>query len=197
MNMHPRSAQSRLAAIVLLVIAVILATAVFAVPTLWLHKRYDAYLDDFTDRLQRYRRVASLRPAIEAATTEVLKRDGGKFYSHASSNNLAAAELQSLVTRIIERHQGRVASSQIKAEKEDSKEGAPPKVSIFVQFSASIIPLQVILHAIETNTPYLFIEKATLTSRYGRTYKPDPGLQPELSIQLTISGYMLSAGAQP
>lgn len=190
-------AQSRWAAIALLVLAIALVAALFALPTLWLHKRYDAYLEDYTDRLQRYRRIAALRPAIEAATVEVLRREGGKFYLLAPSQNLAAAELQSLVTRIVERHQGRVVSSQIHAGKDEGKAGEPLKVSIQVQLAASTVPLQLILHAIETHVPYLFIEKATVTSRHGRTYRPEPGVQPQFDVQLTISGYVLAAGVQP
>lgn len=197
MNDHPHRTPGRWAAIALLLLVIALAVALFAAPTLWLHQRYDAYLDDYTDRLQRYRRVAALRPAIEAATTEVLKREGGKFYLHASSQNLAAAELQSLVTRTVERHKGRVVSSQTLIAKEEGKAGDPLKVSIDVNLAAPIVPLQLILHAIETHVPYVFVEKAALTSVHGRAYRPVPGVQPEYNVQLTISGYILPVEAQP
>lgn len=196
---HPQLLEGarRLAAVSLLLFAIALVASLFVLPTLWLHKHYDAFLEDYSNKLQRYQRVAALRPAIEPAIDAVGKRDGRKFYLRAATPNLAAAELQSLATRIVERHSGRVVSSQVRADKEEGQPKGPRKVSIQLQLAASIIPLQLILHSIESHVPYLFIEKATIASKYGRTYRPEPGIQPEYDVQLTIAGYLLPGEGPP
>lgn len=197
MNIRLTPLQSRFAASVLLAVTVALVVALFVAPTLWLHKHYDAFLDDYADRLERYRRVAALRPTIEAATDEVLKRDGRKFYLHANSLTLAAAELQGLLTRLVEGNKGHITSSQVLAQKDEPQADEPRKVTLYIQLTASIVPLQLILHAIESNVPYLYIDRVVLASNHGRAYRPEPGVQPEFGVQLTVSGYALPEKAIP
>jgi general secretion pathway protein M len=189
--------QSRLAAVLLLLVAVALLVAAVAVPTRWLHQRYDRFIEDYSDRLQRYRRVAALRPGIEAATAAAEKRDSRKYYLKAGSPTLAAAELQGLVTRIVDGHQGKVMSSQILPAKEDGKSAGPLKVALSVQLGAAIIPLQMILHSLEAAEPYLFIDQLTVRANQGRQYKPMPGVQPEYVVQITVHAYAPATGAKP
>jgi hypothetical protein len=189
MTLQLSSGQRRTVALGLLLLTVALIVTAFALPTWWLHARYDRFLEDYSDRQQRYQRVAALRPDINAAITDVMKLDARKHYLNGASPTLAGAELQSLVTRIIETHKGRIASSQVLANTEETKTPGALKIALQVQMAASMIPLQLILHAIETSEPTLFIDKLTVTSNFGRGYRPEPGVQPEFQVQLTISGY--------
>jgi general secretion pathway protein M len=190
------SALSKLAAVLLLVTVIGGVAAVFAAPTLWLHKRYDQFLDDYADRLQRYRRVAATRTNVDSAIENVRRADGRKYYLKSPSDNLAAAELQTLATQTVERFSGRVLSSQIQATLNDEK-SRERKVKISIQLSAATTPMQLILHTIETHTPYLFIETASFSSRYGRGYRPEPGVQPEIDANLVIVAYLPPHGAPP
>lgn len=187
----------RAVALGLLLLAIALAVTAVALPTWWLHGRYDRFLEDYSDQLQRYQRVAVLRPDIDAAITAVAKLEGRKHYLNGASPTLAGAELQSLVTRIIENHKGRIASSQVLANNEEAKAAEARKITLQVQMAASMIPLQLILHAIETNEPMLFIDRLTVTSNAGRGYQPVPGVQPEFQVQLTVSGYSPMDGGKP
>jgi general secretion pathway protein M len=186
-----------MAAVGILLLLVSLVIAVVALPTLWLHKRYDAYLEDYSDRLQRYRRVAASRPVIETAILEIDKRDGRKYYLKGASPTLVVAELQGLVTRTIEAHMGKIASSQGQPVKDEAKATEPAKSAISVQFTASVPSLQLILHAIEIHEPYLFIDQLAIRAHQSRMYKPVPGVQPEFIIQMTVSAYALGGGAKP
>lgn len=189
--------QSRYIALALLLLAVVSIVAAAAWPTWWLNRRYDTSLDDYTDRLARYRRVAALRPAIEQAISAAEKREGRKYYLKGPSATLAAAELQGMVTRIVEVHKGRVISSQVLPSKDEGKAGAASKVSISIILNASIIPLQMILHTVETQEPYLFIDQLTVRANQGRAYRPQPGVQPEFGVQMTLHGYLNTPGAKP
>jgi general secretion pathway protein M len=134
-----------------------------------------------------------MRPAIEEAIAEVDKRDARKRdYWKGSTPALAAAEIQAAVNKIIETNNARVFSSQTLPVRNDGKAVAgPAKVSISVQMTASIVPLQLVLHAIETQQPYLFVDQLSVRSNQGRTYKAAPGQVPEYVIQLTVRGYYL------
>jgi general secretion pathway protein M len=196
MSLHLSKGQSRLAAIGLLLFVLLLMATAIAVPTWWLHKRYDTKIDEFSDRLERYRRVEMLRPDIERSIVNIEKLEGQKYYLKGGTPTLITAELQGLLTRIIESNQGRMISSQVQPVKDEHKTTEPAKVSVSVQLVASIVPLQLILNAIEGHTPYLFIDQLTVRANQGRGYKPVPGVQPEFSVQLTVSGFSLSDGSR-
>jgi general secretion pathway protein M len=189
--------QSKALAVALTLLVFIALAAAVTLPTIWLHKRYDQFIESYGDHLQRYRRVVALRPAIEAATKAAEKRDSRKYYLKGGSPTLAAAELQGMVTRIVDSNQGKIMSSQILPPKDDGKTTGPLKVTISVQLGAAIIPLQMILHALETTEPYLFIDQLTVRANQGRTYKPIPGMQPEYVIQMTVHAYAHVAGSKP
>jgi general secretion pathway protein M len=197
MKLHLTKTQGRLAAISILVATLLLLVFAFSAPIWWLHKRYDDKIEEYSDQLQRYRRVGVLRPAIESSLQDVEKREPRKYYLKSNTPALAAAELQDLLTRIIEGSQGRMISSQALPDKEEKKSPTPVKVAISIQMNATIVPLQLILHAIEDHTPSLFIEQLTVRANQGRGYKPTPGIQPEFGVQMTVSGYSLNEGVKP
>jgi len=191
------SAQSRLLAAALLLLVIALVVAAIGVPTLLLHKRYDNHLDDFSDRLQRYRRVAALRPQIDASIAEVEARMGRQFYLKATTPSSAAAELQALVTRVIEANKGRIVTSQVLPVKDEGKAGEPIKAAISVQMNASIIQLLIILHALESNQPYVFVDQLTVRAGQGRAYRPVPGAEPDYVVQLAVSGFAPAGAGKP
>lgn len=188
--------QQRLAAVGLLLILLGAIVGAVAFPGWWLNKRYDDYLSDYTDRVERYLRVAAFRSDIEKAVVDIEKRDSRQFYLKGASSGLAAAELQGLVTQVIETHGGRVVSSQIQQAKDDAKPKGVAKVTISVQLNAPIVPLQLILHAIESHQPYFFVDQFSVRANQGRGYKPVPGGQPEFAVQLTISAYIPIEGVE-
>ncbi len=189
--------QSQLVAIFLLIVALGLAFAALAVPVWWLHQHYDYYIDDYSDRLRRYQQIADLRSQIEHSISTVTERDAGKYYLKGATPALAGAELQGLVTRIVEAQKGKLFSSQILANNSLKEDEPISKIAIQVQLSAAIIPLQLILHSLEANQPYLFIDKLLITSNFGRLYKPLPGVQPDYQVQLTVSAYVRPREAIP
>lgn len=189
--------QSKYAALALLLALLGLLVAAVAWPVLRLHQHYDEHIEEYSDRLSRFRRVAALRPDIESTLAAVTRKDGHKFYLQATTATLAAAELQNQVTKIIESQQGRIISSQPLPAKEDAKGGKATRVAVSVQMAAAMVPLQLILHRIESAEPYLFIDQITIRSAQGRAYKPVPGVQPEVSVQFTVSAWALTAKAKP
>ena len=189
--------QSRALAVLLFLLVISAVVTAVAVPVRLLNQHYDSTLEDYTDRLARYRRVVALRPAIEAAMKTVEARAGRQYYLKPASPALSAAELQGLVTRIIETHRGKIAASQALPAKEDGKAAEPVKVAISVQMIASIAPLVMILHALETNQPYLFVDQLTVQANQGRGYRPVSGVEPEYVVSLTVFGFAPAGSAKP
>ena len=196
MRRRPSPAQSRALALLLLLVAVSAAVAAVALPTWLLQQRYDSYLEDYTDRLKRYRRVAALRPAIENEVRAVEARAGRQYYLKGASPASSAAELQQLVTEIIETNKGRITGSQALPPKEDGKTAGPAKATISVQMNASIIPLLGILHTLETTQPYLFVDQLSVRANQGRAYRPVVGVEPEYVVQFRVSGFALAGGGK-
>lgn len=197
MKFRMTASQSRFAAVGLLILVAALLAAAVALPTWWLHRHYDNHLEDYSDRLARYRRVAAMRPAIEEAIATLEKRDAHKYYLKGASPTLTAAELQGYVARVIESRKGRIISTQVLPAKDEGKTTGPTKVVLSVQMNTAIVPLQLVLHALETGEPYLFIDQLVVRASQGRGYKPVPGVQPEFNVQMTIHGYALPAGGKP
>ena len=188
--------QSRILALLLLIAALMLVAAAIALPAWRLHQHYDHHIEEYADHLARYREIAARKPAIDEALKAVQGRNPQQYYLKANAPTLAAAELQGIVTRVVESHQGRVISSQILQQKDDGK-SMPGKMTLSLQMNANIVALQMILHSLETHQPSLFINQMSVRASQGRAYKPAPGAQPEFMVQLTVSAYMAEASTKP
>lgn len=194
--MSPRltAQQQKLLAVALLCISAIVVLGAVTWPILWANRYYGTSLAEAQDRLARYSRIAATRPMIEQAIVKTEQERPTRFYLRGESASIAAAELQNLITRIISEQNGKVVSSQVIPQRDDPKNPAVSKVTINVQLSAAITPLQLILHAFETNEPSLFIDQLTVRAQFGRGYRLVPGIQPEYAAQMTIHGYAIASG---
>jgi general secretion pathway protein M len=182
-------AQRRALALGLLALAVAAALALLLAPVLLLHKHYDDAIASWTTRLATYRRVAAQAPALRSALDAMRTKDGRRFYLRNTAPNLAGAELQELVKTAIEQGGGRITTSQSPAPRDD---GGFRQIVANVQFFATTPNLQRILHAVETKEPLLVIDNVTIrpTNAF-RGFKPAPGQEPEVNVQLDVSAWAL------
>jgi hypothetical protein len=178
-----------LAAVVLFVLAVVLG------PILLLHRHYDAAIDDLSDRLVRYRRVAAQAPELRRALDLVKEKDGRRFYLKNTAPNLAAAELADLVRGTIENNGGRITTSQNPGPRD---EGNFKQLTVNVQFFATTPNLAKILQAIDTQVPYLLVDNMTIRPLNAfRGFKPAAGQEPENNVQLDVSALAYPEAARP
>lgn len=176
-------------AIALFLVLLCLAGVVlaFAWPTYWLHQRYDQQLDEVTRRITAYRRVSAMRPDIEQAMDKLSKWDSKKLYLKSSNPSRAAAELQDMVKQLVESKGGRLLSVQIVPPKD---EGSHRRIGLNIQVAGSLIVIQQVLYGVTQKEPYLFLDTFSLRGTV-RNYRPQPGVEPELSGQLVIYGYTM------
>jgi general secretion pathway protein M len=105
---------------------------------------------------------------------------------------LSAAEAVEAVRTIIEANGGKLITIQAPVAKED---GRYRQVTVNVQLSGTIFALRKILHAIETNQPALFVENLQVRSQVPANYKPPPGGEPDVYMQLDVTGFSLAGSA--
>ena len=182
--------QSRVLALALLALAVLLGVTLLLAPFLLLHRHYDAAIEALQDRINVYRRTAAQTPELKRALDALRAKDGRRFFLHNTAPNLASAELQDLVRAAIENNNGRITTIQTAQPRDD---GRFKQVGINVQMFATTPNLQKILYALETQTPYTMVENITVRPLNAfRGFKPPPGNEPELSVLLDVSGFALS-----
>ncbi len=179
--------RQRLLAVTLLVVTVVLVLSVLLGPLLLLHKHYDDTIAELTDRIERYRRVAAQAPEYRKALDAMREKDGRRFFLKNTAPNLAGAELQEQVRAAIESNGGRITTSQNQGPKDD---GRFRQITVTVQFFASTPALQKILYTLEAQPPYLSVENMTLRPLNAfRGFRPAPGQEPEVNVQLDVAGY--------
>ena len=179
--------QQRALAVAMLVVAIVLLLSVLVLPVVLLHGHYDDTIDGLTGRLETYRRVAAQAPEYRKALDAVKEKDGRRFFLKNTAANLAGAELQEQVRTAIESNGGRITTSQNQNPRDD---GRFRVIGVTVQFFASTPALQKILLALESRPPYLVVENTTLRPLNAfRGFKPGPGQEPELNVQLDVVGF--------
>ena len=183
------TSQSRRLAIGVLAAVSLAVVAVVAIPAWLLNRHYDAALLDMTEKLERYRRIAATRPEVVRGLEAVRAKDARKFFLRSGAAALSAAEAQEAMRTLIEASGGRLITMQAPASKE---EGRHRQISVNVQLTANILALRRILHALESNTPYLFAENVMVRSQVPSTFRPGPGSEPEMFVQFDVYGYALT-----
>ncbi len=189
-SMNPQ--QSRRAAVGLLVAIVVLVVAVIALPVWLLHRHYDNALADSAGRLERYNRIAATRPEVAKQLEAMRGKDTRKFFLRSGAPALSAAEAQEALRGLVEGSGGRLITVQAPVVKE---EGRYRQITVNMQLTGNMQAVRKILNAIETNVPYLFIESVKVTSQVPGNFRPQPGAEPEVFVQLDVAGYA-PTGAQ-
>jgi general secretion pathway protein M len=176
----------RIAALALLALVVLLAIAAVAVPAWLLHRHYDTHLARMSRQLASYTALNQKRPALMQAVEFLKARDTRKLLLKGATPALASAELQDIANSIVESSGGRVLSRQALATKEDN---GYRQVSATLQVSVNIQNLRRMLYAIEGREPYLYVDNLTIRAQTPSGFKPNPGAEPEMFVQLDVSGY--------
>ncbi len=182
-------------ALALLVLAIVVALALLLGPILLLHRHYDSSIDDTSDRLERYRRVAAQAPELRRSLEMVKAKDGRRFYLKNTAANLAGAELADLVRAAIENNGGRISTSQNPGPRDV---GNFKQLTVSVQFFATTSALARILHALEQATPYMVVDDLSIRPLNAfRGFKPAAGQDPENNVRMDVSALAYSDQPKP
>jgi len=186
-NLTPQ--RSRQLAIGLLVLAIIAVIAAIALPAWWLYDRYDRAHTERAERLERFQRIAATRPDIARQLEAMRGKDMRRYFLRPGAAALSAAEAQEAIRKIVEEAGARLITTQALPTKD---EGRYKQVSAQVQLAANIFSLRTLLHRIETNVPYLFIDNLMVKTQVPGNFKPGPGAEPEMFVTFDMHGYSLT-----
>lgn len=184
--------RSRTLALGLLVAAVALVLGLVAAPVVWLHQRYDAAIERYGSRHAREIGISQTRATWESAIETTRQANPARFYLKANSPTLAGSELQERIQKAFEAAGGRIASVQVLPPKE---EGELRRISVQVSGNANIAAIQKLLVSLEGGEPMIFVDTLNVRAGQGRNYRPQPGVEPEFGLQLTVYAYLWVAGS--
>jgi hypothetical protein len=170
----------------LLVLAIAAAIALVAIPTWLLHRHYDVALQEYGDRLERFRRIASTRTEVARQLEMMRTKDSRRFFLRSGATAFSGAEATEIVRGVIEQNGGRLISMQAPVPRD---EGRYRQITLSVAFTANIVSLRKIVNAIEGNTPFLFVDNMMVRSQVQSNFRPAPGAEPEMYVTLDVSGY--------
>ena len=142
-----------------------------------LNRHYNEALDDYYGKLGRYGRIAGTRADVTKQLEAMRLKETRKNFLRGPTAPLAAAETSEAIRAIVERNGATLITMQPPTTKDDGRYRA---VTVNVQMTANIIALRSILHAIETNVPYLFVDTLSVRSQVPGNYKPVPGGEQDL-----------------
>ena len=183
---------SRQLAVGLLAALVVVVVAAVAIPVWMWHRHYDTALAENFDKLDRFRRIAQARPQIARQLEAMSARDPRKFFLRSGPPALSAAEAQESIATLVESSGGRLITRGAPTSRD---EGRYRQVTVNVQLTANIFALRKILHAIETNQPALYVENLQLRSQVPANYRPPPGNEPDIYMQMDVTGYSISGAS--
>ena len=182
----------RKAAALLLVGVALALVAVIVVPFYLLNRHYDAAIAELGDKFDRYRRIAGSRTAATQQLEAMRALEPRKGFLRSGAPALSAAEASEALRTIIEANGGKLITMQQAVAKAD---GRYRQLTVNVQLAGSIFALRKILHAIETNQPALFVENLQLRSQVPANYKPPPGSEPDVYMQMDVAGFAVMGPA--
>jgi general secretion pathway protein M len=113
--------------------------------------------------LARYRAVAEMRAATQAQL-DTLRRDpmAGRLVLEGNNAQVAAAELQNRLKRLIESNGAVMKSAQVLPTRD---EGNFRRTTLRITMEADTEGIQKIFHSLETSSPLLFIDNVEVRSR--------------------------------
>jgi hypothetical protein len=176
----------RAAALGLLLLFLLVAGALVAVPVYRLHGHYDTALESLHFRFEKLQSAAAQRPETVKALAAVKNENAAKFFLKNTAPNLAGSELQDLLRAAIEKGGARLTSVQIAAPKE---EGRYRQIIVNAQVLGNIVALQKTLYAIESSVPYVFVDTLRINSTQFRGARVIAGVEPEVTVQMDVSAY--------
>lgn len=175
----------RVLAAALLALVAIIALALIAVPVVLLHRHYDDHIARMTRQLQTQSAFNALGPKVAQALESLKTRDASRLFLKGNTAALASAEMQDQVKTIVEASGGRFISSTGMAHKDD---GQYRTVSATFQINLGNANLRRLLHALETQEPYLFVDNLTIRSLTPPGFRAPPGYsEPEVYAQMDVS----------
>jgi general secretion pathway protein M len=184
--------QSRLLALGLLCLSLVIVFLLIYFPAKLLNRHYDDAIASRSDYLQRYRNIIAAGDSIRAALNLAKQSNGRKHFLNNTGAALAASEIQEIAKNLIEANGGKLISMQIAPSKD---EDGYQRITVNVQMTGNISAIRQILYTLETMQPYLLVDNTSIRSQFNSGYRrpaPAENAEPDLTAGFDLSGYSLA-----
>ena len=179
----PQGPRGRLVALVLVLIPVILLARFVVWPLVTRYASSGSALEATRDKIARYQRLLNELPALEAAVTELDRKNPLDPYLLSGKNRaLAAASLQRSLQEAAEKHGVTILSLRVRP---PVAEARMERIAVEARLRADIRALRELLYYVETTTPYMFVDNLSIKVRRSRRARNTPT---GLEINLTLYG---------
>ena len=182
--------QSRVAALLLLLLALAAAYVLVVAPIAAEYRDYDETIAQLRDRLQRYRSLAGTGATTQRELDQLRRRQPSTaYYLKSDKSALASAELQQHIKDRVDSSGAQLVSSQVVP----GETSEPfPSVAIKVHMRGDMDSLLKVFYALESGKPILFLDEIYITVNPVRRFVRNRNLPQgsELDIHFTVIGYM-------
>lgn len=160
-----------------------------AAPIVGNYAETDAAVVHAAEQLDRYRRVAAARPALQERLDALKSRQSEiGTYLGGETDALAGAELQEMVNATVAAGGGALRSVQILPVKAD---GGFRRIGVRVQMTATIAQVLRVLHGLDAGSTLLFVDNLEVSNRRARRRRKQPeDMDPTLLVRLDLFGYL-------
>jgi hypothetical protein len=181
----------RMVALALLIVAIVLPWRLIVQP---LQEEFAGYAEASAtqqEMLVRYRRLADSRDELRARLAQLQQEPASQEgYLSGESETLVAAELQNMVRSTVERHGGRLESTQILPA---TIENEFKRVTLRVRMAAGTDALFRIFYDLESMLPYIFVDSLDIIARDRRARRTaNEAEDGVLVVNYDVFGYMRS-----
>lgn len=175
------------------VLLLLMLLAIIFLPWWSKMQSYDEAANQSADRIERYQRLIDSRPVLEkrlkSLRQDLRKR---KYFVAAANQELAAAQLQNRVKKVVIGAGGKLISTQ---KVDADKEGEVGAIKIKVRMKGDVETLSKVLHDLEGSLPILMVQDISIRSRRtvkGRRKNRVEGY--ELDVNFGLVGYLSGGG---
>ena len=161
-TLSPRQSRALAGAILVLVLSTAVVLLIY--PVWSMNEALGIQIDDTLFQIQRYKRIATQNDQYQLEFNNIKQsQQTDQRYLQSKTESLANAELQRRIKQLVAAGQGEIISTQTS---QISQEEMLNRVAIRVRMKSTLEGLKTILHRIETQKPYLFIDNITIRSRH-------------------------------
>lgn len=176
---------SRIAAVGLLLLLIAVAYSLIISPIWGMYATNRDTIAQQQELLQRYQRLAANAHDLSQQLAALRKRPvSGEGYLQGDNETLVSAQLQSRIRNVTQTSGGKLTSTQVLAGIDDN---GFRRIGVRVTMTADITDLQRMLHTLEGDRPYLFLDNVDISGEQSRSRDGRGG---NLTISFDVYGFM-------
>ena len=191
MTTVPQFLLGRRAALAGLCVALAVLVLLIVLPVMAIYASQQQEKNDSLYQLAIFRAEAAMKPQLEAELLSLHQRGvSTPGLISADSVTLAQAQMERDIKGIVETNGGEIHSAQNGT---SSRIGDLDLILIQYDLSIPVMRLSALTYAVESHTPYFFIDRADIAAPAGWQVGANAPAAPKLEIHWTIRGYRWGA----